>query len=297
MARGISVCIPSYNQVRFLKRTLDSIIEQDYKDIEVIITDDSDNNDVELLIKSYMVNTPVAISYYHNNPPLGMPQNWNYCISLASKEWIKIMHHDEWFSEPSSLTKFIREAEIIGSDFLFSSVNVTNEKTNEKWVLFPSDSQVEEIFQNPEVLQVANIIGPPSAVFYRKELYLKYNAEWKYLVDIEFYIRALKQAGKPARITQALISSVSNAGHNVSEQCMKPEIELRENVLLFERNKLNLRGEALKKVKYLLRGLIIKYRITRSEQLLKHVPEVKLNLMYKWYLLLSRLYCFLKKRN
>ena len=35
----VSVCIPAYNQIKYLKRTIDSVLEQTYTDYEIIITD------------------------------------------------------------------------------------------------------------------------------------------------------------------------------------------------------------------------------------------------------------------
>ena len=47
----VSICIPAYKRISYLKRLLESIIIQTYKDYEVIITDDSDNDSVKDLLK------------------------------------------------------------------------------------------------------------------------------------------------------------------------------------------------------------------------------------------------------
>ncbi|MTE24973.1 glycosyltransferase, partial [Microbacterium sp. ZXX196] len=42
----ISICIPAYKNPKLLKRCLNTVLEQTYSNIEVIITDDSPNEDV-----------------------------------------------------------------------------------------------------------------------------------------------------------------------------------------------------------------------------------------------------------
>ena len=83
----ISICIPAYKHVDYLKRLLDSIAIQTFKDFEVIITDDSPGNEVEQFCLQYQSLLP--IKYIKNNTSLGSPGNWNACISNASGQWIK----------------------------------------------------------------------------------------------------------------------------------------------------------------------------------------------------------------
>ena len=48
----ISICIGTYNRIDYLKRLLDSIAIQKYKNFEVIITDDSSNDSIEQYLKT-----------------------------------------------------------------------------------------------------------------------------------------------------------------------------------------------------------------------------------------------------
>ena len=49
----ISICIPAYKRVNYLKRLLESVAIQTFNDYEVIITDDSDDNSVRELADQY----------------------------------------------------------------------------------------------------------------------------------------------------------------------------------------------------------------------------------------------------
>ena len=103
----ISVCIPTYNQTKFLKKTIDSVIAQKDVLVEIIISDDSTTYEVSDLIEEY-INKYSFIKYFINNPSKGSPENWNYVISKATGNFIKIMHHDEWFINEFALNKFLK---------------------------------------------------------------------------------------------------------------------------------------------------------------------------------------------
>ena len=88
----VSVIIPTYNNVESLKRTLNSVLVQDFEDYEVIITDDSDNESLQ----KFLLNYPLPkIKYFKNSKKLGSPENWNEGLRIACGEYIKIMHHDD----------------------------------------------------------------------------------------------------------------------------------------------------------------------------------------------------------
>jgi glycosyltransferase involved in cell wall biosynthesis len=100
----ISICIPAYKNKDFLGILLQSILEQDYKDYEVIVTDDSPDDSVEEVCASFKENLPLI--YHRNRPVKGSPANWNAGIALAKGGWIKMMHDDDWFADEKSLQRF-----------------------------------------------------------------------------------------------------------------------------------------------------------------------------------------------
>jgi glycosyltransferase involved in cell wall biosynthesis len=109
MSPNLSVIMPVFNGEKYLRKTLDSIIAQTYKHFELIISDDSSSEDVSQLLKDH--SDKLSFHYVRNTPGLGSSQNWNHAISLAKGRWIKIMHHDDWFSESDTLEKIMSVAE------------------------------------------------------------------------------------------------------------------------------------------------------------------------------------------
>src|SRR5687767_9673514 len=101
----VSICIPAYNQVEFLRKTLNSILNQNFQDYEIIISDDFQDNSVKKLLLEFDLKG--KMKYYQNNPSFGSPKNWNFSISKAQGEYIKILHHDDFFTTSECLAKFV----------------------------------------------------------------------------------------------------------------------------------------------------------------------------------------------
>jgi glycosyltransferase involved in cell wall biosynthesis len=231
----VSICIPAYRQPELLKKCLDSVFEQEYSDFEVIVTDDTPDNSVkDLILNSYKEK---KINYYKNEISLGTPANWNHAISKAKGEYIKIIHHDDFFTDKASLGKFV---ELIGrkagTGFAFSASRVWSIKRNLKWVHSCSQSQLKRLKEDPACLFFGNRVGAPSAVIYRRDLGLEFDVSLKWLVDIDFYIRILKVNSGVAYSPEPFICTIDGAEGQVTQSVSKDlKIQLTEHVQLFEK--------------------------------------------------------------
>ena len=229
----ISICIPAYKRLDFLKRLLDSISIQTFKDFEVIITDDSPGNDVEEFCKLY--SQKFAIIYKKNTEQLGTPQNWNEAINLANGKWIKLMHDDDWFATAESLNVFqMAISNHPKANFFFSDYcNHYLEKGTIENV-HPSSFRKKILKGNPVTLVSKNIIGPPSVTLYRNVQGITYDRNTRWVVDIDFYIQYLKDH-EWFHIHQVLIN-VGIGAEQVTQDCFrKREIEIPENFYLLNK--------------------------------------------------------------
>lgn len=95
----VSILIPAYNQTKYLKSALDSALNQTYRNTEIIVCDDSTNNDVQTLIEQYMLKTN-KIKYFNNGGPLGDRGKINLgkCFKESSGEYINYLLHDDLFN-------------------------------------------------------------------------------------------------------------------------------------------------------------------------------------------------------
>jgi Glycosyl transferase family 2 len=101
----ISICIPAYKRVSFLKRLLDSIECLSYRQFEAVVTDDSPDNNVSDLCHSHPFST--VFRYFKNEKKLGTPENWNESIRREGGGWImwnpKTLLASNWIRPPSAI--------------------------------------------------------------------------------------------------------------------------------------------------------------------------------------------------
>jgi glycosyltransferase involved in cell wall biosynthesis len=226
----ISICIPAYKRVSFLKRLLDSIELQTYRQFEVVVTDDSPDNEVSDLCRSHPLSA--VIRYFKNEKKLGTPENWNESIRRAGEGWIKLMHDDDWFLDSKALKIFAGAvAQNPAVDFFFSEyTNVfLNDGKNPDMKVHLTRVWQKRLERDPKTLLSSNRIGPPSVILHKNTPGILYDSALKWLVDIDFYIRFL-QHSKSLFIAENLVA-VGVGDEQVTKQVFRnPKVEIPENL-------------------------------------------------------------------
>lgn len=227
----ISICIPAYKPGPYFKRLMESIATQTFQDYEVVISDDSPGDDS---LKHILNNFGLSqlIRYTHNPLPLGSPENWNNAIRQARGQWIKIMHDDDWFSDNNSLELFANMAKHTSSDFIFSGFcNVWLEEDRRE-VYTINEFEHWLLKKSPLNLFRKNFIGHPSTTLIRNNRTIWYNPRLKWVVDFEFYMRAISEAGSFEAIRRPLINIGIGSDQITKAVFRRPEVEIPENLFL-----------------------------------------------------------------
>ena len=228
-SKFISICIPAYKRIHYLKRLMSSIENQSYTNYEVIISDDSNDHSVEELLKEYK--GKLEVKYFKNEKALGTPANWNHAISKATGQWIKLMHDDDWFANEYSLEKFA-SATKNGCPFIFSAYSNKVELNNNTEMMFFNEGLKTNIIKNPLLLLAKNIIGPPSVTLFRNSIKDKYDERLKWRVDIEYYISNISKGVDFSYINEPLIN-VGVSDSQVTNSCLNiPSVEIPEMYIL-----------------------------------------------------------------
>ena len=89
----ISVLIPTYNSELYIKSTLESILNQTYKNLEIIVIDDASTDSTLNIVKKYR---DKRIKLYSNDKNLGIAKNMNKGIKLSRGKYLAIMDADDW---------------------------------------------------------------------------------------------------------------------------------------------------------------------------------------------------------
>jgi len=229
MEPKVSICIPTYKQTKYLKLCLDSVLAQSFKDYEVIITDDTPDDTVKNFIAGY--NIP-NLHYFKNPVSLGTPGNWNAAISKAKGKYVKVMHHDDYFLNKDSLSKFVKVAEGNNCSFVFCNTEVWHVSDDSRRISKPNEIQLEKLSQSPFFLFFRNKIGSPSATFFARSE-MKFDENLKWLVDVDFYIQYLKKHPF-IHLNETLVCTAHEAPGQVTQEVQSDKtVQIKEHVLVF----------------------------------------------------------------
>lgn len=89
-----SVTIPAY-KIKFLKEAINSVLNQSYKDFELIIVDDCSPEDLRSVVEQF---SDYRIRYYRNDSNCGavdVVDNWNICLNYCTGKYVICIGDDD----------------------------------------------------------------------------------------------------------------------------------------------------------------------------------------------------------
>lgn len=102
----VSVGIPTYNRASSLKRAINSVLEQDYSNIEIAISDNASTDDTEKICKEY-VEKNNKVRYFRRNYNLGAVANFAEVLKRSNGEYFMWLADDDWIGR-SYISECIR---------------------------------------------------------------------------------------------------------------------------------------------------------------------------------------------
>ena len=163
----VSVVIPTYKRsVRYLSRAVSSVIMQSYKNLEIIVIDDSPSDyEYRDEIKKYMEDLEYPnISYYQNEENMGGSLARNRGISYAKGKYITFLDDDDEYMRDKVLNQ-VKFMEYNGCDLSFSDMIMHN--TEGRVVDYRSYNDIPS-FDNETLLHyhlMKHMTGTPTFMF------------------------------------------------------------------------------------------------------------------------------------
>lgn len=183
----ISVIIPNYNNEKYLKQCIESVINQTYKDIQIIIIDDGSTDNSEKIINDFIEKySTIKIVYFRQHNLNGAVAR-DRGLEFASGEYIYFLDSDDYLSDDAVFEKMI--GDIKDNDLLIGNYKIIDEK----------GTMIREYkLINDDLVDVDNcyrysMISPvPSNKLYRKDIIDKndvYFSNVRIGQDLNFYLK------------------------------------------------------------------------------------------------------------
>src|SRR5512133_2429317 len=92
-APQVSVCIPTYNYGHFLGAAIESVLDQDFAEFELVVVDNASDDDTTPVVERYR---DPRLRFHRNDRNVGLFGNFARCLELSTGELVKFLAADDW---------------------------------------------------------------------------------------------------------------------------------------------------------------------------------------------------------
>lgn len=216
----ISIITVCFNSERTIKKTIESVLYQDYIFFEYIIVDGNSSDSTLQIINEFNLDRRISII---SEPDKGIYDAINKGISKANGEIIAILNSDDYYYDQSILSKivagFSEETDLVYSDICF-----INKK--QKISRYFSSKYFNKYFF------YFGMMPPHPSIFVRRKLYENlglYKTSYRIAADFEFFLRVFLYSDNYAKYLP-MLSVIMNEG-GASNGTLKRRITLNNEIL------------------------------------------------------------------
>lgn len=230
----VSILIPTYNRCQLFSMALASVLEQDYPNLEIIVSDDGNDNETETYIQPYLKNNRLNIRYKHHKN-FTFEQNWLWLLDQCRGEYFNYLMDDDLFA-PNKISRMV-SGYILNQDVSLVTSYRQHIDINGRYIMGHEPlAEKDTIFSGKEIIKKIvcsfdNIIGEPTTVLLHKSAksvmrgYIRENSA---LIDIKTSLKLLEN-GNLLYIREPL--SLFRIHENQDQSSLKRVMDARYNWL------------------------------------------------------------------
>ncbi len=201
----VSILIPSYNHDQYLRQRIETVLNQTYKNFEVIILDDCSTDNSRAIISSYSSHRSVSHIIF-NEINSGNPfKQWQKGVSLTNGEWIWIAESDDYADE-TFLETLLKAGDHPNVGLIYcDSKIVSNEVVSSETFAIIKNKRFRtkrwsENYYNNGANEIENYVLPggtinnTSAVLFNKKVFFDadpFDVSFRYIGDKYTFIKVL----------------------------------------------------------------------------------------------------------
>ncbi|HAD55244.1 MAG TPA: glycosyl transferase family 2 [Lachnospiraceae bacterium] len=153
----VSIIVPIYNAENYLRRCVDSILNQEYTDFELLLVNDGSTDASGDICEEYGDQDPRVIVIQKENT--GVSDSRNRALDRARGKYLQFLDSDDWIT-PDATRLFVRAAEEYGCDMVISDFyRVVGERLSPK-----GDIEEEGVLTREEF--AAHMMENPADFYY-----------------------------------------------------------------------------------------------------------------------------------
>lgn len=212
---SVSIIIPIYNQEKFIKKTIESILAQTFRDFEILLVDDASEDGSPLIGKSFAEKYQNILYFQHaNNRGPGAARNTG--IEAARGSFFAFLDGDD-LMRPHCLDHQMQWLRMhTGIDILYTALEVVDETGKFLTHLRGHEEKPENFFP---LMLFRNQIPGPGMIFAKKNVFEKerYPEDRKHGEDYALMLRLAEKQYRFSYLDEPLYIHRRHA-HNLSNQ-------------------------------------------------------------------------------
>ena len=155
----VSVIIPTYNRAHCLERTINSVVSQDFSDLEIIIVDNYSDDNTERVVRNY---SDARLRFFRFKNEGVVAASRNYGLKKARGKYVAFLDSDDWWL-PKKLSTCVEALEV-GRDVAYHDLYLVESErsTRSPWRIMRSRQLHQPVFN--DLLLKGNTIWNSSVV-------------------------------------------------------------------------------------------------------------------------------------
>lgn len=236
MEEQIDILLPTYNGQKFLKEQIESILNQTYKNIKLIISDDCSKDNTTNILKQYEEKDN-RIKVYRQKQNLGVVKNIEFLLEKVENELYMLSDQDDiWL--PKKIEKSIETLKNNNADLVFGDLEVVNQNLE---TIYPSfgdfmllNRKIEKCINTSNINYLYNCITGCTILSKKKfiEKILPIPANSKYVLHDHWIGLIVSLNGKLAYMPEKYIKYRQHGNNEVGTKKVSHEMnnlqEIRE---------------------------------------------------------------------
>lgn len=211
----VSVIVPIYNTEKFLRKCIESIVNQTLQEIEIILINDGSTDNSHNICLEYTEKYPEKIRYI-NNKNIGCSATRNLGIELARGEYIAFVDSDDYIEKEMYEEMYIK-GQKTGSDIVLCGINTIFLENQKIWI-----RKVKNKEEKYEYLTREQLLNNPVNKIFKTELLRKnkifFPLDTQFAEDIVFCIKTIIYCSKMSAIEKEFYNYIiheNNSVHNL----------------------------------------------------------------------------------
>jgi glycosyltransferase involved in cell wall biosynthesis len=248
----ISVAIPTYEMrglgAQFLRESFDILVQQTFKDFDVVVSDNSTTNVIKEVCDEYK--DKLDIKYHKHNGRKEMSPNTNNAIACSTGKLIKIIFQDDFLYGSTSLQEIVDNFDIEKDHWLVTACEHSRDGKTFFRSFYPT--------YNDNIHLGNNTISSPSVLTIKNDHPLEFDNEMKWFMDCDYYKRCYEKFGPPKILN--IINAVNRLGAHQTTNILSDLYKEQEYAYVLKKYNIPNR-----------QWLLLKSRINRYIRYLKHI--------------------------